>query len=132
MEPKQAVDVLAHSLNLHTEQQKSDLRQMLIMMYGYEGISYDTRESRKTRKEELFENRMRKDLKFYQTFHTAQHEGLSVRQIMKAVGIGQYKYYSELPYIEMGSKEDTYLHRNDLDISPIERVLALAKEYPIL
>jgi hypothetical protein len=132
MEPKEAINVLAHALNLHTEQQKSDLRQMLIMVYGYEGISYDTRMDNKTYTEQRFEERMQKDLKLYQTFHTAKHEGLSVRQIMKELDIGQYKYYAELPYVETGSKEDTYLHRNDLDLSPIERVLELAKTYPIL
>lgn len=123
MAPKEAKELLAWNLGLHTEQAKADLNYMLVDAYGRDNLHG---------MELQFEKRKCKETQLHQAIHTAKHEGLSVRQTMKAVGIGQYKYYAELPYIEAGSKEYTQLHGHDLELSTIERVLKLAKEYPIL
>lgn len=123
MEPKEAKARLAHSLNLHTEQGKADLNYMLVDAYGRDNLHG---------MELQFENRKCKAIQFYQAMHTAMHDGLSVRQTMKAVDIGQYKYYAELDFVEDGSKEYHQLHSHELNLSTIEGVLKIAKTYPIL
>jgi hypothetical protein len=126
MEPKEAKALLAQNLNLTTEAQKADFNYMIVDAYGRSNL-YGM--------EKKFEDQKCKDVQFYQTWHTARHEGLSMRKMLTALNISRNKYYAEMEYperIKANSTENRELHKHDLDLSSIERVLKLAKEYPIL